>query len=210
MYRQVYFHKTVTAGESMLTAMLRRARDLAREGTCPGIARESGPARLIAADEVATVADFLAFDDVVMQGWLARWAECGDEVLKDLAGRLRTRRLFKTMEVENFDEQDMMVRMRVEEARDAVRGAGLDPEYYLLFVESEDTPYHPYNPRTEGAGTTIWTENPNNAGELCDVKDVSPTIRVFTESPYSIWRAVFPGTSGGKDLRDSVRRALQG
>jgi HD superfamily phosphohydrolase len=210
MYRQVYFHKTVTAGEAMMTAVLLRARDLTRAGRPPGLEANSAFARILVGGGPLEVRDYLAFDDAMLQGWLARWAEGDDPVLADLSRRLRNRHLFKTMEIGNHDEQDLMVQVRLEQARELMDEIGLDPRYYLLFVESTDAPYRPYNPRGEGPGGTIWTEMPGATGVLCDVKDVSPTIRAFTESPYSLWRLVFPASHGGRDLRPALADLFRG
>jgi len=211
MYRQVYFHKTVTSAEAMLMAVLRRACDVAAAGACPCVDPASPFGRVLAGRHDLSVADYLQLDDSVVLGALNQWSRAEDAVLRDLSFRLLNRRLFKSLEIANFEEQDLEIRMRVEAVEGILRRAGYDPRYYLLYGKSADTPYRPYNPRSDKAAGTIWIEDERNPGAFRDVKDVSPTIRAFTESPYAIWRAFFPATDAtGTPLRDAVAAAFNG
>lgn len=210
MYRQVYFHKTVTAAEAILMGMLRRAGDLAKAGGCPCVDASSPFGRVLAGRDNLTVADYLELDDSVVIASMNAWSRCGDAVLADLASRLLNRRLFKSLEISNYEEADLEIRMRIAQAEDTIRSAGLDPKYYLLYSRSSDTPYKPYKPRSENPGGTIWIEDPHDPSRLRDVKDVSPTIRAFTESPYTIWRAFFPAEANGVPLRARLTAIFNG
>ncbi|MBI5153622.1 HD domain-containing protein [Candidatus Poribacteria bacterium] len=210
MYRQVYFHKTVTAAEAMLMSALRRAGDLAREGGCPGVPEDSPFGRVLAGKDNLAVADYLELDDSVILGALNAWSRCGDAVLADLSSRLLNRRLFKSLEIANYEEHDLEVKMRIEHAEEVLSGVELDPRYYLLYSKSADTPYRPYDPRSAKPGATIWIEDRADPRRLVDIKEVSPTIRAFTESPYTIWRAFFPAEAGGKSLRETIGKAFNG
>ena len=210
MYRQVYFHKTVTAAEAMLMGLLGRASELAREtGECPAVPADSPFGRILRGQSDLEVADYLQLDDSVVLGALNHWSRCADEILRDLSLRLLNRRLFKALEIANFEEHDLEIKMRIAAAEKIIRDAGLDPRYNLLYSMSADTPYRPYNPRTDNAGAVIWVEDPRT-GQLKDVKDVSPTIRAFTESPYTIWRVFFPESVGDVPLRDRITEAFVG
>ncbi len=209
MYRQVYFHKTVTSAEAMLMALLQRAADLAGEsGEVPCVESASPFGRILAGRQDLSVSDYLQLDDSVVLGALNAWTRSGDGVLRDLSLRLLNRRLFKSWEVANFEEQDLEIRLRIESAEKIVSDAGLDPRYYLLYSKSADTPYRPYNPRSDRAGGTIWIESEGDSSVLMDVKDASPTIKAFTESPYAIWRTFFPAESGGQRLRQAIQGAF--
>lgn len=208
MYRQVYFHKTVTAAEAMLGALLERGAALAREGRLPGLAEDSPLHRVLAGDGDLALPDYLHLDDAAVLGALTVWVRGGDPVLADLSARLLNRRLFKSLEIADRDEQDLVIEMRMRAVEEILRGAGLDPEWYLVYKESSDTPYRPYNPRSEGPGGTIWIEDPERPGVLADVRDVSPTIRAFTESSFNIWRAFFPAKARGTDLRRDIVAAF--
>ncbi|MCB2155880.1 HD domain-containing protein [bacterium] len=210
MYRQVYFHKTVTAAEAMLMGVLGRASELAREnGACPEVAADSPFGRILRGEQDLEVADYLQLDDSVILGALNHWSRTDDPILRDLSFRLLNRRLFKSLEIANFEEHDLEIKMRIAEAEKIISDAGLDPRYNLLYSMSADTPYRPYNPRTDKTGAVIWVEDPVT-GQLRDVKDVSPTIRAFTESPYTIWRVFFPEAASDIRVRERITEAFVG
>jgi hypothetical protein len=208
MYRQVYFHKTVTAAEAMLMAVLSRARDLATLGDVPCVDKGTPLWKLLSEDVIA-VEEFLALDDSVLYHAMNLWSRCSDPVLQDLSDRLLTRRLFKSIEVQSdADEEDLLFTERLRNAREFLEERGLDHRYYLRFSRSSDTPYRPYGSR--GGKSVIWLEDDRNPGEYVDVKDVSPTIRAFTESPYTIIRAFFPEYAGEENIRNALTQILLG
>ena len=81
----------------------------------------------------------------------------------------------------------------------------MDLEYYLLRVDSTDTPYKPYDPDQDQGSHRILIES---GGKLVDLIEVSPTIKVFTQSAYSLTRVVFPAESGGMDIRSRIERVF--
>ena len=98
MYAQVYHHKTVRAAEWMFIKTLERFAQLARAGAePPGLAIAGQMAR----GQVISVEDYLQLSDVSVTVALDRWAggDGADPVLRDLAGRLVARRLFKTFDL---------------------------------------------------------------------------------------------------------------
>lgn len=205
MYRQVYFHKTVTAAEAMLMVAMQRARDLARNGNLPFI-HEKTPLYRFLAGEKLDLQDFLSLDDSVLLNAMNVWRKCGDAILNDLSERLLKRRLFKAVEVESEEDGDLLFDAKVNAAREKLTEVGLDFQYYLTFSKSSDTPYRPYSLR--GADSTIWIQDARDSAVLHDVKDVSPTIRAFTESPYTIHRVFFPDKAGGRNIRQELTEIL--
>lgn len=211
MYRQVYFHKAVASGEAVLIALLDRASERARAGALPGVELGSPLGRILSGQgQSLDLADYLGLDDSLLVGAFHAWSRCDDAVLRDLSERLLFRRLFKAFEIAADDTRDLEVELRIEAARGVLADAGIDPRYYLRFSQSTDTPYRPYSPRASKPGQTIWIEETNASPLLVDITQVSPTIRVFTESGYSIWRAFFPDVVGGKNVRAKVTAALRG
>jgi HD superfamily phosphohydrolase len=97
MYAQVYHHKTVRAAEWMFIKTLERFAQLARQSDEPaGLAIAGAMAR---GGEVP-VADYLRLHDISLTTALDDWSEhAKDTVLRDLAGRLVGRRLFKTIDL---------------------------------------------------------------------------------------------------------------
>ncbi len=202
MYRQVYFHKTVTAAEAMLMAVMERARELARDtGDVPGLAPDSSFLRLLMGDDLE-LDGYLQLDDASLLGAISNWSRCSDPILRDLALRLLTRRLFKSVEV--GEDTDMLFDERISQGRNLLEDHGLDHRYYLRSSLSSDTPYRPYSPR--GPRSTIWIQDAADPAILHDVSDLSPTIRAFQESPYSIHRVFFPAEGNGKPLRGALTR----
>lgn len=200
MYRQVYLHKTVTAAEAMLTALMKRAGALIREGKDAGLEPGSVVGRALTAPEELSVSDFLMMDDVELMGRVKQWSGAKDSVLSDIAARMLKRRLFKTIEVDPAADD---FERRLDAARGLVRDCGLDPDYYLIRVESSDTPYAPYDPSAAGASDHILIED--GKGRIVDAAEVSPTIRAFTESVYTLSRIVVPESHGEVSIRDSIK-----
>ncbi|NVB79339.1 MAG: HD domain-containing protein [Kofleriaceae bacterium] len=102
MYAQVYHHKTVRAAEWMFIKTLERFAELSRSGVEPPGLPIAG---CMARGQQVSVDDYLRLHDVTLTMALDRWAGIDggpgaeDPVLRDLANRLVTRRLFKTFDL---------------------------------------------------------------------------------------------------------------
>src|SRR6188768_207947 len=97
MFQQVYFHKTERSCEWMLARALERAQLLIADGTrLPGT--PPGLAALLR-DGDASLGEYLELDDPALWVALSAWQREKDPILSDLVGRLRSRRLFKTLEL---------------------------------------------------------------------------------------------------------------
>jgi uncharacterized protein len=102
MYAQVYHHKTVRAAEWMFIKTLERFAELARADAEPaGLAIAGAMAR----GGAVGVDEYLRLHDISLTTAMDRWAgidgspPADDPVLRDLATRLVTRRLFKTFDL---------------------------------------------------------------------------------------------------------------
>jgi HD superfamily phosphohydrolase len=97
MYAQVYYHKTVRAAEWLFTFVMRRFGELARAGREPA---GLSAAATLARGEPLAVSSYLTLDDARVACALTDWADgAEDPLLRDLAGRLASRRLFKTIDL---------------------------------------------------------------------------------------------------------------
>jgi uncharacterized protein len=97
MYWQVYLHKTVVACELMLVETLRRAKELALQGTplfaSPALLRFLSARHDRASfNDPAVLADFLKLDDHDIMGAVKVWCDHPDKVLSQLATDLVHRR----------------------------------------------------------------------------------------------------------------------
>ncbi len=97
MYAQVYHHKTVRAAEWMFIKTLERFAQLTRQDAEPAGLPIAGA---MARGAEVSVGDYLRLQDISLTTALDAWAEsAADPVLRDLAGRLVDRRLFKTFDL---------------------------------------------------------------------------------------------------------------
>jgi HD superfamily phosphohydrolase len=137
MFQQVYFHKAARAAEWMIRATLSRAAELLQQGVQlpevpPAIAS-------IATKRGAALRDYLELDDGVLFGAMHAWESAKDRVLSDLARRIRSRSLFKTLELYGMDEAAGADALRT--ARDIAERSGLSPKSYVGVDVAADTPF---------------------------------------------------------------------
>ena len=129
MFQQVYLHKATRAAEWMIHAVLARASARLADGE----RLEGTPRPLVHAAQGAEVllGDYLALDDHVLAYTMQRWEGAADPILADLASRVRSRRLFKTLEL--FGEQASTIGREdaLRRAREVAENEGLDPDYYV-------------------------------------------------------------------------------
>jgi HD superfamily phosphohydrolase len=137
MFQQVYFHKAARAAEWMIRAILARAAELLRQGTKlpevpPAIAS-------IATKRGASLSDYLELDDGVLFVAMHAWETSPDEILSDLTRRIRSRSLFKTLDLYGMDEAARADALHV--ARDIAKRRGLSPKSYVGLDVAADTPF---------------------------------------------------------------------
>jgi HD superfamily phosphohydrolase len=137
MFQQVYFHKAARAAEWMIRAILARAADLLRQGVKlpdvpPAIAS-------IATKRGAPLSDYLELDDGVLFGAMHAWESSQDAILSDLTRRIRSRSLFKTLELYGMDDEARTNALQV--ARDIAKRQGLSPKSYVGLDVAADTPF---------------------------------------------------------------------
>ncbi|MGE0551623.1 MAG: HD domain-containing protein [Kofleriaceae bacterium] len=131
MYAQVYHHKTVRAAEWMFIKTLERFAELARQtAEPPGLPIAAAMAR----GGAISVDDYLRLHDVSLTTALDDWAGhtgpgARDPIIKDLAGRLIERRLFKTFDL--GDDRAAADRLWPQAHALATARFGADASYYV-------------------------------------------------------------------------------
>jgi len=93
MYWQVYYHKTVLGAEALLTAILRRAKELCLEGN--QLFCTSALGNFLYKMEKDNLHQFLELDDMDILTSIKEWVKHPDPILSDLCYRLIYRKLFR-------------------------------------------------------------------------------------------------------------------
>lgn len=132
MYRQIYQHRVLLAADMLNKAVARRARDL---GSALEFADDVMEAALSASSPTQLSLDVMF---QMRESWwryhLMRWARSTDPILSDLSDRILSRRLFKTIRIDE--------RHKPELSNDSVAACleklGFDPRYYLHEISTAD------------------------------------------------------------------------
>ena len=127
LHEQVYLHKTTRCIEAMIGRLLKRLADVTEDpgtvASLTGLEPDHALLRYFARDG-ATIGNYLWLDDCVITGSLERMQRGQDPVIADLAGRLRERRLYKTLDIGRFGadagRQRMVVRRLDGKFRDKI------------------------------------------------------------------------------------------
>ena len=103
MYWQVYLHKTVVSAESMLINILKRAKELAKQGedlfSTPALKKflfHSFSKKDFQLDETL-LSTFAELDDSDITASIKVWSKHPDKILSELCMRMVSRKLFKIL-----------------------------------------------------------------------------------------------------------------
>jgi HD superfamily phosphohydrolase len=173
MYRNVYFHKVVRAGEGMVRMVLQRSKRLAVQGRLewppPG-----DPVHKTLLGQQLTMGELLELDDVSVLQCFKIWCRSDDHTLASLCQGLLYRRLFKTIDLTRISDASNIDRA-VAAAEQAIEKAGGEPAYTMFYDQPNDTPY-----KTGGAAAReiLICEAGGKVGTLADA---SPFIGSFLQ-----------------------------
>ena len=109
LHEQVYFHKTTRSVEYLIAQLLGRVADVARstEGSPSEVALSSDhPIWRFFATATQAIEDYLALDDGIVTAAFEAMTRAQDSLVADLAGRLRARKLYKTLDIRRFGHED--------------------------------------------------------------------------------------------------------
>ncbi len=114
LHEQVYFRKTTRCIEKMIAKLLSRVAELAgKKAICKLIGLSEGhPLVSFFGKNGATLANYLALDDVAVTQAFQALCQSQDAQLADLARRLRERRLYKALDLGAFGYDDGVRRRR--------------------------------------------------------------------------------------------------
>lgn len=132
MYRQVYQHRVLLSADTLNMALAKRARHLG--STLPFA--DAAMKEILDSSDPRSLSLETIFSS--RESWwryhLYHWAKSDDQILADIADRLLYRRLLKTIRVAEIED----TRKVLQEAKEAVREAGFDPDYYLHFITTSN------------------------------------------------------------------------
>ncbi|MDP3276103.1 MAG: HD domain-containing protein [Deltaproteobacteria bacterium] len=130
MYQQVYFHKASRAAEVMIRSLFARAVEL--QQMHPGDSPLPPVLAALANRTTVSPRDYASLDDSVLWTCIDRWqSESNDPILRDLAGRIQRRSLFKSAALDDEDAQ--RAPELLEALQKIVADAGFDPKYYAAY-----------------------------------------------------------------------------
>ena len=164
MYWQVYMHKTVLSSESLLVRILKRAKEIASEGTdlyaTPALRfflyNKLGPDDMIRDGKFTpglVAANFTRLDDSDILVSIKYWADERDKILSDLSSRLSRRDLL-AIELQN----EPFPKERVEKLKSLVRTK--------LIISQKETDYY------------VFTNTVSNLAYTPD----APVVRILLKS----------------------------
>lgn len=187
MFRQVYFHRTLRAAESVLQCLLRRALDLFRAGQPVWYAPDT-PFEKILNGEKLTLLEHLALDDTDVLYYIKQWQRSSDPILSDLAKRFLHRRLFKAFDLDMPEAERASF---VAATRKIVEERGFDPAYYFVEDKAGDVPHYFYTRDTADPKNLIYVEDGFSRPKIREISEVSSAARGLQEG-YRIHRVCFP------------------
>lgn len=169
MYRNVYFHKVVRAGEGMVKLALQRAKRLAVQDRLEWPTRETNVYKALMGQRLAMEA-FHDLDDVSILHCFKLWSDSHDATLAGICRGLLFRRLYKTIDLSRVDG-DELVKAMVTAVEAAIVQEGGEAGYDAFFDELSDAPYETYSPDHGDVSSEILIADPD--GQLREFAGIS-------------------------------------
>jgi hypothetical protein len=143
MYRQVYQHRVLQSTDAHTECIVKRIRALIEEeGELEsakgkhGIFCDQTMAAAICAVDYSSELSLEELFSMTESWWqyhIDAWCSATDPILKDLAIRLRDRRLLKTIRLDDEkDPEDFL-----NSAREIASDLGYDPDYYVILIQEK-------------------------------------------------------------------------
>ncbi|MFS0673202.1 HD domain-containing protein [Ornithinibacillus sp. 179-J 7C1 HS] len=182
MYWQVYFHPVTRSAEVILTKILHRAKHL-YESEYSFKLQPTHFLSFFSGD--VSLNEYLKLDESIVHYYFQLWQEEDDEILRDLCERFMNRRLFKYVEFNPNKQFNDILRLI-----ELFKGAGIDPDYYLVVDSSSDLPYDFYRPGEEEERLPIHLLMPN--GSLKELSRQSDIVESISGKKRTDHKLYFP------------------
>jgi HD superfamily phosphohydrolase len=180
MYWQIYFHPVTRSSEILLRKIFKRAKELFKNGYEFGFLLDPLPDLL---KGELTVEQYLMLDESLIQTVFSQWKREKDEILSDLSSRFMDRRLYKYVEIENMDTDT------IDSIREALKEAGLHPEYDFEIDFPTDLPYDVFR---QGGSTDNQILLLGRQGEVSEISEVSEIVRSISGIHRGKYHMYFP------------------
>ena len=187
MFRQVYFHRTLRAAESVLHSLLRRALHLFKTGKPIWFVKGTAFERILKGEKLL-LKEHLELDDSDVIYYIKQWQGSEDTILSDLAKRFLHRRLFKAFDLDMPEDERQEF---VTKARGFVENAGFDPDYYFVEDKAGDVPHYFYAMDNADPKNLIYVEDGFSHPQIREISEVSAAVRGLQKG-YRIHRVCFP------------------
>ncbi|MBX3298151.1 MAG: HD domain-containing protein [Acidobacteria bacterium] len=200
MFRQVYFHRTLRAAETVLRSLLKRALRLYSSGGDVWF-RPGTPFERILAGGQLNLGEHLATDDSDVIFHIKQWVGSTDAVLSDLSSRFLDRRLFKAYDL---DMPEAERERFMSDARREVEKAGFDPEHYFIEDSAGNAEGHFYTQGGSDPKNLIYVEDGFAKPAIREISEVSSAVRGL-QAGYRVHRVCFPA-----EIKHVIERLYHG
>ncbi len=198
MYQQLYHHKATRAAECLIRGMFRRLAELIREGAPPPGVPVAVRAAVLG--ERLALSHYLELDDPLLMHCFAEWERAADPILADFAGRLRHRRLPKTIPLPDDPAEEPRWQEALRRTEDVALARGFRADLSVRLDVPTDVPYEePTDGSPEGLWVTLSHQPVRRLG------DISFLLRQLRNQTIVRPRLVFPA-----EVRAEVERAVEG
>jgi HD superfamily phosphohydrolase len=199
LYPTVYFHKATRGAEKIFEELLCRVVTLIRDGKLENTSlQKNHPLAKLAAnpDDLETV---LSLDDTVMWGTIHELTNAKDAYLKDLAIRLRDRKLYKSIDIREklksiipdaVKDRDTKIDKACITIREKINAWTAEKSKDISRILIDEASRSPYNKLSESKGPINQIHIQDSKGGLIDLDKHSDVVRALQE--FRFFRAYFP------------------
>ncbi|MBC7782363.1 MAG: HD domain-containing protein [Burkholderiales bacterium] len=167
MYRNVYFHKVVRAGEGMVKLALQRAKRMAVQDRLDWPRRDDPVYKTLLGQQL-TMEEFSELDDIAVMHCFKVWSRSDDHTLASLSHGLLYRRLFKTIDLTRVIDPARLEAI-VAKSESVINSAGGESAYAMFYDQPNDTPYKITSPQHAAASEIVVLEADGSVGSLADI-----------------------------------------
>ena len=208
LYPTVYFHKATRGAEKILSELLFRIITLAKDGPWREIGLPNKHPLITFAKRPDDLDCILALDDTVLWGALSLLADAKDETVRNLAVRLRDRRLYKCIDV----REQLKTKLGEHAKEEVVEQGCQNLEAKIadwLATKSDVTPRiitdkairEPYKRFQASKGPLNQIRIKSSSGELVDLVKRSKVVAAI--STFKLYR-VYVSDEGARQFVDQI------